>query len=147
MAELARRLNQESLSDRESLNRSEQQLQAMPTTALMKQAMSELKLLAKAEVLHARLELQDELRQAKSSGILLGFCLALVLSGLSVALVGVALALPLAGWLSSFIVAAVLLATAAICGAAGYRRLPKKPLQKTQQRLKDELAIAREQFA
>jgi len=143
MAELARRAKEQ---ERPSQGE-QQQLQAMSTPALMKQAISELRLLVKAEVLHARLEFEEELREAKSAGILLGCCLALLLCGLSVAFVGVALALPLAEWLAAFIVAAVLLVIAAVCGALGYRRLPRKPLQKTQQRLKEDLAITREQFA
>jgi len=139
---MARRAN-----ERERPSQAEQpQLQAMSTTALMKQAISELQLLVKAEVLRARLEFEDELRGAKSAGILLGCCLALLLCGLSLALVGVAVALPLAGWLAAFIVAAVLFLVAAVCGALAYRHLPRRPLQKTQQRLKDDFAITKEQF-
>ncbi len=122
-------------------------LQAISTPALMRQAISEIKLLAKAEMLHARLELQDELREARRAGVMLGCSVALLLCGLSVALVGIALTLPLAEWAAAFLVAALLLALGAVCGVVGYRCVPRKPLQKTQQRIKEDLAITREQLA
>lgn len=124
-----------------------QQLHAMSTPALMKQAVSELRLLAKAEILHARLELQEELRAAKSAAILLGCTAALALCGLGVVFVGIALALPLVEWVAAFVVGGILLALAGVCAGLGYRQLPKKPLGKTQQRLKDDVSITREQFA
>jgi hypothetical protein len=122
-------------------------LETVPTTALLKQALSDIKLLAKAELLHARLELKEELLQAKTAGILLGCCVGLLICGASVAFVGVALALPVAEPAAAFLVAGFLLVVAAVCGAAGYRRLPKKPMQKTQQRIKEDLALARERLA
>jgi Flp pilus assembly protein TadB len=124
-----------------------QQLREMSTPALVRQAMSEVKLLAKAEMQHARLELNEELRQARTAGILLGCCAALLLCGASVAFVGVALALPISETAAAFIVGGFLLLTAAVCGAIGYRRLPKKPMQKTQQRIKEDLSVARKQLA
>jgi len=143
MAELARRANEQERPSQPE----QQQLQSMSTAALVKQALSELRLLVKAEVLYARLEFEEEWREAKHAVILLGCCVALLSGGLSVALLGVALAFPLARWLAAFIVAAVLLTIAAVCGALGYRRLPRRPLQRTQQRLKDDLAITKDQFA
>ena len=122
-------------------------LETIPTGALLKLAVSDIKLLAKAELLQARLELKEELLQAKSAGILLGGCVGLLISGAGVAFVGVALALPIAEPAAAFIVAAFLLMVAAVCGAAGYRLLPKKPMQKTQQRIKEDLAFARDRLA
>lgn len=143
MNDLAQQLREEKTATQAE----QQQLHGMTTAALMRQALSEIRLLAKAEVLHARLELQDELREAKSAGILLGCCLGLSFCGLSVGFVALALALPVTKWVAALIVAGVLLAMAAVCGAVGYRRVPRKPLGKTQQRLKEDLAITREQFA
>ncbi len=99
------------------------------------------------ELLHARLELKEELLRAKSAGILLGSCVGLLICGISVAFVGLALALPIAEPASAFIVAGFLLGVAAVCGIAGYRGLPKRPMQKTQQRIKEDLALARERLA
>jgi hypothetical protein len=87
------------------------------------------------------------LRQAKSAGILLGVSIALAIFGLSVAFVGVALALPISETAAAFVVAGFLILVAALCGILGYRRLPKKPMEKTQRRLKEDVAISRERFA
>jgi len=127
--------------------RDRETLETMRTTELVKQAIAELKLLAKAELLHARLELKEELLRARSAGILLGCCLGLLICGASLAFVGLALALPIAEPAAAFIVAGFLLGVAAICGFAGYRALPKKPMEKTQQRIKEDLALARERLA
>lgn len=122
-------------------------LRSMSTAALVKQAISEVKLLAKAEVLHAKQELKEELQNAKVAGILLGVCLGIGLCGLSVLFVALALALPLPQSVAALIVGGLLVLAAAACGAIGYSRLPKKPLQNTQQRIKEDLAMTREQFA
>jgi hypothetical protein len=125
----------------------EEQLRQLSTAALLKLAISEIKLLARAEVLHARLELKDELRRARTAGILLGAGLALFVCALSVALVGVALALPISRTAAAFIMADFVLAVALICGTVGYRHLPRKPIHKTRNRIKEDLAISKEQLA
>jgi len=122
-------------------------LETIRTTELLKQAVVELKMLAKAELLHARIELKEELLRARSSGVLLGCCVGLLICGVSVAFVGLALVLPIAEPAAAFIVAGLLLGVAAVCGIAGYRGLPKRPMQKTQERIKEDLALAREQLA
>lgn len=122
-------------------------LRSLPTAELLRQAISEVKLLAKAEVLHAKQELREELQDAKVAFVLLGVCLGIGLCGLSVLLVGIALALPLSEVAATLTLAGLLILTAAACGAIGYRRLPKKPLQSTQRRLKDDLSMVRERFA
>ncbi len=122
-------------------------LETIRTTELLKQAVVELKMLAKAELLHARLELKEELLRARSSGVLLGCCVGLLICGVSVAFVGLALVLPIAEPAAAFIVAGLLLGVAVVCAIAGYRGLPKRPMQKTQERIKEDLALAREQLA
>lgn|GEM_PF-6793333 len=122
-------------------------LRSMSTAALVKQAISEVKLLAKAEVLHAKQELKEELQNAKVAGVLLGVCLGIGMCGLSLLFLALALALPLPQSVAALIVGGLLLLTAAACGAIGYSRLPKRPLQNTQQRIKEDLAMTRKQFA
>ncbi len=140
LQEKAREVAAVNLAERE-------QLRAMTTPALLRQALLETKLLVKAEILHARREFEEDLRQAKNAGIVLGSGIALALCGLSVAFVGVALALPISKTAAAFIVAGFLILVAAACAAIGYRRLPTKPMQQTQRRLKEDLSISRGQFA
>lgn len=122
-------------------------LRTMSTPELVRQAISELKLLARAEILYAREELKQDLRRAKVAGILIGVALTLSLCGFALIFVAVALALPLPEPGASLLVAAVLIGSSAACAVLGYRRLPTKPLQNTQRRLKEDLVLTREEFA
>ena len=73
----------------------QEQLHGLSTADLVRHALEEARLLAKAEVLHAKEELKQELGAAKTAGILLGACATLALTALSVLFVALALALPL----------------------------------------------------
>lgn len=131
-----------------AVERAEQeQLRQMSTAALLKQAMSEIKLLARAEVLHARLELEEARHRARAAGVLLGIGLAFCSCAVSVALVGVALALPISKTAAAFVVAGFVLAVGLVCSAVAYKRWPRKPMQRTQHRIKEDLAISKEQLA
>jgi hypothetical protein len=77
---------------------------------------------------------------------LLGACLALALSGLAIALSAIAFALPVAGWLAALIVGLGLIILAGGLGWLGFRWLPKKPLPRTQERLKTDVTLTREQL-
>ena len=120
------------------------QLQSMSTVELVRHAIAEARLLARAEILHARKELKEELKAARTAGILLGVGLALALVGLSALFVAVGLALPLTTWLGVLLVGAVLLLVAAGLAFVGVKRLPKEPLPHTQERLKTDLQRTRE---
>jgi hypothetical protein len=122
-------------------------LRAMSTTELVRQAISEMKLLARAEILYAREELRQDLRRAKVAGILLGVAITLAICGLALIFVALALALPLPAPGAVLLVSALLIGTAVACAALGYRRMPRKPLKNTQQRLKEDLVLTREEFA
>ena len=131
-----------------AVERAEQeQLRRMSTAALLYQAMSEIKLLARAEVLHAQLELKEERRRARTAGVLLGIGLAFFSCAVSVALVGVALALPISKTAAAFLVAGFVLAVGLVCSALAYKRWPRKLMQRTQNRIKDDFAISRKQLA
>lgn len=125
----------------------EAQLRNMSTAELVRHALDEAKLLAKAEVLHAKQELKQELTQAKMTGVLFGAAVATALSGLTLLFVALALVLPLAEPLAAVVVGGGLLAVAAVCAVMGLKGLPKKPLPKTQERIKKDFAITREQLA
>jgi Flp pilus assembly protein TadB len=119
----------------------------LSTPELVRHALEEAKLLARAEVAHARLEIEEELRGARTAGIALGAAATLGLCGLALLLVTLAAALPMALWGATLIVALGVLTIAAVAGAIGARRLPKKPLERTRSRLFEDLKLTRERLA
>jgi Flp pilus assembly protein TadB len=126
----------------ERLERS--QLETLSTAELIRHALTEAKLLVKAEVLHAKKELREEIKAARTSGILLGAGSVLALCGLAVLFVVIGLALPLSPWLGVLLVGVAILLIAAGLAWAGVKKLPKKPLPHTQERLKADFERARE---
>ncbi len=119
----------------------------LSTSELIRHALDEARLLARAEVAHARLELREELRAARAAGIALGVAATLGLCGLALLFVALAAALPLELWGAASIVALVLFAIAGIAAAIGARRFPKRPLERTRSRLLDDLQVTRERLA
>jgi Putative Actinobacterial Holin-X, holin superfamily III len=107
----------------------------LSTNELVLRAMNEARLLAKAELLHAKVELTQEVRAARFAGVFLGSAAALALVGLALLLTAVADALPLRLWEGALLVAGAVLVLAALCGAIGWRRLPRKPMRHTLERL------------
>ncbi len=125
----------------------EAQLRGMGTTELVRHALEEMRLLVKAEVLHAKHEVRDEIVGAKVAGILFGVAAGLGLCGIAVLFVALAMAIPLSeGW-AALIIGVGLLVIAAVCVGIGVRRVPTKPLPKTQQRLRQDYNLAREQLS
>lgn len=120
------------------------QLESLSTAELVRHALDEARLLARAEVLHAKKELREELKAARTAGLLLGAGGVLGLMGLAALFVMVGLALPVAQWLGVLLVGVFLLLLAGGLALAGYKRLPKKPLPHTQERLKTDLTRTRE---
>lgn len=129
------------------ITQDQEQLRQMSTAELVKHAVEEARLLAKAEILHAKNELREEIADAKRSGIFMGAALVLTLCGLSALFVALGLALPLAPGVGVAIVGAVQLILAAALGFMGFKKLPKKPLNKTLHRIKTDIEVTREQFA
>jgi hypothetical protein len=126
----------------ERLERS--QLETLSTVELVRHALSEAKLLVRAEILHAKKELREEVKAAQTSGILLGIAFTLGLCGLAALFVAAGLALPLSAWLGVLLVGVALLLIAGGLAWAGVKRLPKQPLPHTQERLKTDFERARE---
>ncbi|WP_047863221.1 phage holin family protein [Archangium gephyra] len=120
------------------------QLESLSTAELIRHAIEEARLLARAEVLHAKKELRQELKAARTSGILLGAGGVLGLMALAALLVALGLALPLGETLGVLLVGVFLLVVSGGLAFAGVKRLPKKPLSHTQERLKTDLARTRE---
>ena len=119
----------------------------LSTAELFRHAIDEAKLLARAEVEHAKLEMKAELREAMTAGIALGVGAVLALVGLTLLFVAIVVALPIPEWGSALIVAAGVFVIAAIAAAIGMRRLPKKPMDRTKRRLMSDVQLTRERYA
>lgn len=118
----------------------------LSTAQLFRHALEETKLLARAEVEHAKLEMKAELREALTAGIAIGVGAVLGLCGLTLLFMAIVVALPIVEWGAALIVGGALLFIAAISAAIGVRRLPKKPMDRTQQRLKRNVELTRERY-
>ena len=124
----------------------EAQLRNMSTVDLVRHAMTEMKLLVRAEVLHARTELREELTEARNAGIMIGAAVFLAPAGLAIALMAIVLALPLVQWLSALVLGVVVLAVAGVLALFAVKRLPKQPLARTRDRLKLDWMLTREEL-
>ena len=124
----------------------EAQLRNMSTVDLVRHAMTEMKLLVRAEVLHARTELREELTEARNAGIMIGAAVFLAPAGLAIALMAIVLALPLVQWLSALVLGVVVLAVAGVLALFAVTRLPKQPLARTRDRLKLDWMLTREEL-
>ena len=124
----------------------EAQLRNMSTVELVRHAFVEMKLLIRAEALHARTELRQELIEARNAGILLGGALFLAPAGLAVALMAIVLALPGQQWIWALALGVVVLALAVILIFLAVNRLPRHPLARTRDRLKLDWMLTREEL-
>ena len=124
----------------------EAQLRNMSTPDLVRHAMTEMKLLVRAEVVHARAELKQELREARNAGILFGVALFLAPAGLGIALMAIVLALPIVQWASAVVLGLVVLLLAGLLVFLAVKRLPKQPLARTRDRLKLDWMLTREEL-
>ncbi|MCP3099668.1 phage holin family protein [Myxococcus sp. K15C18031901] len=130
--------------DLESERLERSQLETLSTSELLRHALSETRLLVRAEVLHAKKELRDEVKAARTAGILLGAGAVLALDALAVLFVALGLALPLGAALGVLLVGVAVLVVAGLLVFSGIKRLPKKPLAHTQERLKLDYQLTRE---
>ena len=141
----ARRMPREAETvELESERLERRQLESLSTAELIRHAIEEARLLARAEVLHAKKELQEEVKAARTSGILLGAGGVLGLMALAALLVAAGMALPLGDTLGVLLVGVFLVLLSGGLAFAGVKRLPKKPLPHTQERLKTDVARTRE---
>ena len=124
----------------------EAQLRNMSTPDLVRHAMTEMKLLVRAEVVHARAELKQELREARNAGILFGAALFLAPAGLGIALMAIVLALPVVQWASAVVLGLVVLLLAGLLVFLAVKRLPRQPLARTRDRLKLDWMLTREEL-
>jgi Flp pilus assembly protein TadB len=128
----------------ESERMEREQLRHLSTADLIKHALTEAQLLAKAEILHAKKELKEEAKAAKASGILLGAAAVFALSAIAALFVALGLALPVGPALGVLLVGVFLLVLTGALAFVGVKKLPRKPLPHTQARLRTDLTLTRE---
>jgi len=128
----------------ESERMDKSQLEGLSTTELVKHALSEVKLLARAEVLHAKREFKDELKAARTSAILLGAGAVLALVSLGALVVALGLALPLSPALGVLVAGVFFLLVAGALAFFGIKHLPKAAMPHTQARLKNDFSLTKE---
>jgi predicted phage tail protein len=112
---------------------------SLSTNELVRRAMTEARLLAKAELLHAKVELAHEVKAARVGGLCLGAAGALALVVLTLLLTAAADALALPLWAGALVVAGIVLVLAGVLAAVGWKRLPRKPMHHTLERLSMDL--------
>jgi hypothetical protein len=108
--------------------------------------MTEMKLLVRAEVVHARAELRQELKEARNAGILFGAALFLAPAGLGIALLAIVFALPVVQWASALVLGLVVLLVAGLLVFLAVKKLPRQPLARTRDRLKLDWMLTREEL-
>jgi hypothetical protein len=125
-------------------------LEALPTRELLSRLVAESKALARAEVDLAKAELRadvmHELHMVEGFGVaavcaLCGFNLLLVALVFGLAQAG------LPGWAGSLTVAGCMLVIGLVAGLIGWSVRAKKPLEKTQETLKEDLRWAKQRMA
>lgn len=130
--------------DLESERLERSQLESLSTAELIRHALTESRLLVRAELLHAKKELREELKAAKTAGIFLGAGTVLLFMALACLFVAAGLALPLGEPWDVLVMGVALLAISGLLLFLGIKRLPKKPLPRTQERLKMDFQLTRE---
>ena len=117
-----------------------------PTSQLLREAVDETKELVKLEVELAKTEVREEIAQAKTAAIAAGASVALAILGVAMLLVALALAIFPGPW-PAFVIGLVLLAVAAGSALAGYKLVPKKPMDRTKNRVEADVKILKERIA
>lgn len=119
---------------------------ALSTKDLVKRAIEDTRELVRLEVALAKDELKTELADAKKAGIAIGVGHALAIAGIATLCTAVVIALGTTV-LAAVVVGTALLALAGIAAGIGYGKAPKKPLDRTRQRVGDEVHQLKERIA
>jgi uncharacterized membrane protein YqjE len=116
-----------------------------PTGKLIRTALEETRDLVRLEVALARIEVLDEIAQAKRGAITLGVAVVTATAAFTMFLVAIALAFDLS-WCAALIIGGALLVVAASAGALGWRAVPKAPLAATRARLESDYLQLKERI-
>lgn len=109
------------------------------TRKLVTLATEQFRLLARAELLHAKLELKEDLAKGM---IGIGFGVATIMfvsAGIAALFIAASFFIPIVLWGCALIAAGVLFAIGAMCALISWFRLPKDPLHRTRSRLSEDM--------
>ena len=121
-------------------------LEEASTVDLVREALDEAKELVRLEVEIAKDEVKQEVAQTKKAAI--GFGVALAFGLVVLSLLAVAIVLAVGGTaVGALIVASVFLVLGGVAGYLGYSMIPKKPLDKTINRVKRDVNQLKEHIA
>jgi uncharacterized membrane protein YqjE len=121
-------------------------LEQASTVDLVKEALDEAKELVRLEVEIAKDEVKQEVAQTKKAAIGFGVALAFALVVLSLLAVSIVLAVGGTA-VAALAVAGVFLVLGGVAGYVGYTMIPKKPLDKTMNRVKRDVNQLKEHIA
>ncbi|WP_437991187.1 phage holin family protein [Sorangium sp. So ce145] len=113
------------------------------TADLVKEAITEARELMQVEVALARDEMNEEISRAKASCVALGAAAAAALLGVALVLVAIALAIAPES-LPALLIGLAFIALAIVVGVVGYKRVPRRPLERTRGRLGADVRLVRE---
>lgn len=116
------------------------------TATLIKDAVDEAKALFKTEIALARDEAKTQIAEVKVAGIAMSSAAVAALLGLCMLLVALVLAIAPQP-VTALVAGTVLLIGAGLAGLIGYLKLPKKPLEQTQERLEIDAQVLKERVA
>jgi hypothetical protein len=115
---------------------------AVSMVMLVREAVGDTRALLRTELALAVDEAQHQLAAARHGAIAMAITAVTATVGLSLLLVALALTTS-AGPLTALILGVVLLGLASLAGIFGYRALPRKPLERTQERLQKDVRLLR----
>ena len=115
----------------------------IPVSELVRDAINQAKELTKLEIALARDEMIREVSGLKSGAVMLGAAAALGCVGITLVLATLAL---LAGPFVALGVGVFILVVAAVVGAVGWARIPKKPMGQTAERLQADVRDLKERM-
>jgi uncharacterized membrane protein YqjE len=126
----------------------ERPLAKAPTSELLAQLAKESTGLVKKEIELAKAELRFDIKREVATAVEIAIAGALGLVTLNVLIVAAVFGLSawFPGWVAALIVAGVVLIIALVVGAIGWSRRVKKPLEKTQETLKEDVQWAKERL-
>jgi hypothetical protein len=124
------------------------ELRGLPTRDLVTELARKASDLAKTEIALAKAEAKEDIRREIKMASGLGIAGVCGILTLSLLLVAVAFALQesgaMPGWLAALVVAAAVLAIGTIAGLVGWAKRVKRPLDRTQRSLKENVRWAKE---
>lgn len=116
------------------------------TVTLIKEAVDEAKDLFKAEIALARNEAKQQIAEVKVAGIAMSSAAVAALLGLSMLLLALVLFIAPQP-VTALAAGIILLVAASVLGLVGYMKLPKKPMEQTQERLEIDAQVLKETVA